>query len=415
MSTTGSAERRAQRAFLEGEGIVRLAPTWVPRTFGRPAGRLRLHPDDHRALGAHRGAIVERWLASTTPADNGPLTPPGEGLSMVVSEDRWGTSLTPLRDAIAASGVEYLGAASWSKDGGWPVLTKFFDYADGLPFHLHQDDARAGLVGRRGKPEAHYFPAQMNPHYGTFPYAFLGLAPGVTEDQVRSRLERLGSGETRITELSLGYRLRTGTAWDVPPGVLHGPGSLCTYEPQRASDVFAMLERVAGADVLPESAVWKDAPTDRHGDVEYLLELIDWEKNPDPTFTAHRFMEPIDLVPVDDQPDAGFVDRWIVYRSGDFSAKELTVRPGREITISDPGAYGLVVIAGHGRIGVHEAAATVSSRFGQLTSDEFFVGYGTATSGVRISNGSRTDDLVLLRHFGHGPEMPGAAGAPVRL
>ena len=73
------------------------------------------------------------------------------------------------------------------------------------------------------------------------------------------------------------------------------------------------------------------------------------------------------------------------------------------------------MIAGHGRIGVHEAAATVSSRFGQLTSDEFFVGYGTATSGVRISNGSRTDDLVLLRHFGHGPEMPGAAGAPVRL
>jgi hypothetical protein len=50
-----------------GNGIVRLAPTWVPRSFLMPGKRLKLHPSDYYALGAHRGGIDERWFASTTP------------------------------------------------------------------------------------------------------------------------------------------------------------------------------------------------------------------------------------------------------------------------------------------------------------------------------------------------------------
>ena len=38
------------------------------------------------------------------------------------------------------------------------------------------------------------------------------------------------------------YRLELGTGWYVPAGILHAPGSLCTYEPQWASDVFAMFQ-----------------------------------------------------------------------------------------------------------------------------------------------------------------------------
>ena len=41
----------------------------------QPGRRLRLHPDDLYALGAHRGGINERWFSSTTNADNGPGTP----------------------------------------------------------------------------------------------------------------------------------------------------------------------------------------------------------------------------------------------------------------------------------------------------------------------------------------------------
>ena len=71
------------QALSAGEGILRLAPCWVPRSFLVPGGRLKLHPDDLYALGAHRGGIDERWFSSTTPADNGPGTPVDEGLSYV--------------------------------------------------------------------------------------------------------------------------------------------------------------------------------------------------------------------------------------------------------------------------------------------------------------------------------------------
>ena len=76
-----SETRLIAEALRAGEGIPHLAPCWVPRSFLVPGGRLKLHPDDLCALGAHRGGIDERWFSSTTPADNGPGTPEEEGLS----------------------------------------------------------------------------------------------------------------------------------------------------------------------------------------------------------------------------------------------------------------------------------------------------------------------------------------------
>src|SRR5205823_8336335 len=80
-----STKTLAARALEEGAGILRLAPAWVPRAFCRPGRRLKLHPDDYYALGAERGGIDERWLASTVRADNGPLTAENEGMSEVVT------------------------------------------------------------------------------------------------------------------------------------------------------------------------------------------------------------------------------------------------------------------------------------------------------------------------------------------
>jgi hypothetical protein len=68
-----------REALAAGEGIVRLAPCWVPRSFLMPGGRLKLDPRDLYALGAHRGGIDERWFSSTTKAANGPGTPDDEG------------------------------------------------------------------------------------------------------------------------------------------------------------------------------------------------------------------------------------------------------------------------------------------------------------------------------------------------
>src|ERR1700758_5544051 len=81
--TTTSLNQVIDHAFEAGEGIVRLAPCWVPRSFLMPGGRLRLDPRDLYALGAHRGGIDERWFSSTTRADNGPGTAADEGLSYI--------------------------------------------------------------------------------------------------------------------------------------------------------------------------------------------------------------------------------------------------------------------------------------------------------------------------------------------
>ena len=77
----------ASKALEQGKGILRLAPNWVPRSFCVPGRRIKLHPDDYYALGGERGGIDERWFSSTTPADNGPLTSPNEGLSFIVFQD----------------------------------------------------------------------------------------------------------------------------------------------------------------------------------------------------------------------------------------------------------------------------------------------------------------------------------------
>ncbi len=76
---------RAQIQDIVGRsgGVLRLEPSWVPRSFMHPGRRLRLHPDDLYAFGGHRGGINERWFSSTTKAANGPGTPADEGLSFV--------------------------------------------------------------------------------------------------------------------------------------------------------------------------------------------------------------------------------------------------------------------------------------------------------------------------------------------
>src|SRR5690242_15296956 len=143
-----SAIPLVKEALRQGEGIVRLAPCWVPRSFLMPGGRLKLDPRDLYALGAHRGGIDERWFASTTRADNGSGTPDDEGLSYIAANG----SRVLLREAIESLGDEFLGADVMRRDGGWNVLCKFFDNLGPIPHHMHQNDEHARRVGRKGKP-----------------------------------------------------------------------------------------------------------------------------------------------------------------------------------------------------------------------------------------------------------------------
>jgi hypothetical protein len=405
MSTTVNSVNQLARQSLEaGEGILRLAPTWVPRIYLQPGRRLKLDPRDLYAYGAHRGGIDERWFASTTPAMNDNRTP-DEGFSYVVSEGQRFT----LKEAVEAEGSRMIGKAMWDTYHRWPVYSKFFDNSGPIMHHLHQSEAQAMLVGREGKPEGYYFPPQLNATFGNFPHTYFGLEPGSTKEDVRKCLERWDEGDNGILDFAKAYRLEPGTGWLVPPRILHAPGSLLTYEPQWGSDVLAMFQSMVEGRPVPRSLLTQDVPEDKHYDLDFLADLVDFPANLDYEFKNHHYLEPI---PVGESESEGYVDKWIVYGKIDgkqkFSAKELIVMPGARCTIYDPGAYGLIVTQGHGQIGKLDVDCPSLIRFGQMTQDEVFVSHDAAKQGVTFVNQSQTDPLVSLRYFGPDvhPDMP---------
>ena len=73
--------------------------------------------------------------------------------------------------------------------------------------------------------------------------------------------------------------------------------------------------------------------------------------------------------------------------------------PGQTVTIKDSGAYGCILTQGFGTIGGYQCETAGMLRFGQLSADEFFVGETAATDGVKITNHSICEPLVILKHL----------------
>ncbi len=384
-----------QRALDAGEGLLRLTPTWVPRSFLHPGKRIKLHPEDWYAYGAHRGGIDERWFASTTEAANDGRVW-HEGLSFCIFE---GEQFL-LKDAVSEAGEPLIGKAMFDEYNRWPVYSKFFDNMGPIPHHMHQSMKDAALVGQEGKPESYYFPPQLNNVDNNFAYTFMGLEPGTTKAQLRKCLENWHKGDNGILDLSRAFRLKRGTGWLIPPGVLHAPGSLCTYEPQWGSDVFGMYQSLVEGREVPWALLVKDMPADKHGDLDFIVGQLDWDRNVDTHFKEHNYLEPI-VDPSRSGP--GYTDRWIVYGTIDneqlFSSKELTLEPGASCTLQDPGASGWITVQGSGRMGKLKLQTPAMIRFGELTEDEVFISHDAAQRGVRIEN-TGTESLVGLRYFG---------------
>jgi hypothetical protein len=405
---SGSIGAVVDMALQRNGGLLRLAPCWVPRSFLHPGRRLKLDPRDLYAFGLERGGIDERWFGSTTEAANEGRRP-DEGLSYVVDHDVRFT----LRDAIAARGPELIGARLWQRYGRWPVYSKFFDNMGPIPLHMHQDREHAALVGLEGKPEGYYFPPQHNAVGNAFPYTFFGLSPGTSRADVRSALERWHDGDNRILDLSAAYALTPGTGWLVGPGILHAPGSLCTYEPQWGSDVFGMYQNLVEGREVPRALLTKDVPVERHADLDHLVAQLDWEANVDPLFKQHHFLAP---VPVGDTPSEGWVDRWVVYgrvRGEQFAtARELTIEPGVTVRLRDPGASSAIVVQGSGRANGVALRSPGMIRFHELTEDEVFIPEPAALGGVLWENTSAVEPLVVLRYF--GPDADPQAPDPIR-
>ncbi|MFN3166488.1 MAG: hypothetical protein ACE37H_05435 [Phycisphaeraceae bacterium] len=387
----------AEQALEATGGLLRLAPNWVPRSFLQPGLRLKLHPDDTYAFGLSRGGIDERWFGSTTEAANEGRVH-DEGLSYCVHHGQ----RFLLRDVVTELGADIIGSAIWDTYGKWPVYSKFFDNMGPIPHHMHQNAEQAKLVGQEGKPESYYFPPQHNNVGNNFPYTFMGFEPGTTREEVRRCIADWAKGDNKILELSKAYKLQPGTGWLIPPCILHAPGSLCTYEPQWGSDVFGMYQNLVEGREVPWSLLVKDMPADKHQDVDFIIDQLDWEGNVDPNFKDNHYLEPI----VDTADDA-HADKWIVYGTIKgvqyFSAKELTVKPGGKVTITDNGASSITVVQGNGTLNGMTLDCPKLIRFHDLTQDEVFVTEKAAKAGLTFENTSSTEDLVVLRYF--GPEV----------
>lgn len=387
------------QAINQGSGILKLVPNWVPRTFNRPGKRLRLHPDDYTACGIKRGYIEERWFCATNLVKPGPYSPEDEGLSYVYVD---GEKVLFL-DVVNQLKGQLIGDELMEKYGKWPMFSKFYDYQYASFHHVHHMQEAAECIGAQPKPEAYYFPPQMNMSgVGASPYTFFGFDPSVTKEEIMERLRMYETADNHITDLSRAFRLELGTGWYTPAGVLHACGSLCTYEPQWTSDVFSAWENCPSGEMMDYGNLASGIPEGKERDLEYIFNLMDWDVNFDPEYRKKYFRRPIVEV---ETPE--YVQKWITYGNPYFGAKELTVMPGKTVVIKDKAAYGCIVIQGYGTMGAHKVESPQVIRYGQQTSDEFFVSHQAATEGVVIQNLS-SEPLVMLKHFASNCGMPAA-------
>lgn len=385
------------RMLSSGNGVLRCEPAWVARDF-LPAGRRLGLPEDQYDVG-ERGAICERWLASTTRADNR-VGPDDEGLSQVVGED--GERML-LRDAVAADPDAVLGAAyARSHPAGLGRLAKIFDYAYRLPYHVHPPQEFASLVGCNAKDESYHFLPGVDP--GPHPETFFGVHPWIAEQ---------GAGDVLLPYLvdwdsdlilrhSRGELQVAGEGFHVPSGVLHAPGTALTLELQEDSDVLSMFQALNAGRIISKELLFKDVrPEDReaHGE-RFPLRFVDWEVNGDPWFHENRHLTPM---PVDDDG----VETWVFYNTSKYAGKRLVLPPGGRHRLREPGVYSAFVWAGAGTYDGLEV------RGGEPGLDELVVTHDAATRDHDVvNNGSQ--DLVVFTFF--GPDLqdraPSIRGRP---
>jgi len=263
------------RDLLERElertgGLFRLAPSWVGRPgIIIPGRRLKL-ADIYISQDV---AVNERWLASTTYADNGvynKVCPEEHGLSYIETQEK----RILLRRAIEVCPELMLG----SSERQWNVLPKFFDNWGRIPNHLHpcQDHVRKGLTG---KPESYHFPLELNTNSNDLPSTAFGVDVSYSDAEVLAYLRRYFKGDNRCTDLSVTLNLIPGTGWYTPPCTLHAPGSLVTYELQVASDVTCIPESRVDDMVMPPDLLDRDLPVTVAKDgeeavFEYILSML---------------------------------------------------------------------------------------------------------------------------------------------
>jgi hypothetical protein len=380
-----------EKALENGNGTLNLSPAWVARDFLPPGKRLGLKEKEYNV--GKRGYICERWLASVTNADNA-VGPEDEGLSYLNTGSK--DEIT-LKEAVEKAGDLIMGQEYAKTHRGLGRLCKIYDFAARIPYHIHQMEKDAKLVGRNSKDEAYYFldDVDLGPH----PETFFGVHPYIADQKKYDLLlpYLVEWKDDFILRHARAYLNVTGEGFFLPSGVLHAPGTALTLELQEDSDVFAMLQALNAGKIISKDLLFKDVrKIDREQKGEkVILEQIDWEICGDPYFYENHHLENR-LIEETKQP--GGEEYWIYYNTTKFSGKKVIVNPGQSFVSKDKGVYNILVWRGKGKFDGKDIEA------GNFKCDEMLVSYDRAVKPLTIKNEGKTN-LLLFKFFGPDVNM----------
>jgi hypothetical protein len=368
------------------DGVLRLEPAWVARDFLPPGRRLGLTEEEYDV--GERGFICERWLCSITHADNA-IGPEDEGLSYIRSDD--GNRIA-VKEAVELQPDLMMGAEYAKTHANLNRLVKIYDFGARIPYHIHQMEKDAQLVGRNSKDEAYHFLDGVD--MGPNPETFFGVHPYITEEKKHDillpYLEDWNSD--LILQHARAYLNVPGEGFFLPSGIPHGPGTALTLELQEDSDVFAMMQALNAGKIISKELLYKDVrkeDREKYGE-RIILRQIDWGASGD-----HYFYENHHLVPrlVEETKQDGAQEYWIYYNSPKFSGKKLIVQPGKSFKGAERGCYNVLVWKGQGTY------AGKSVKAGDFEQDELFVSHEAAIQPLEITN-TGSQELVLFKFFG---------------
>lgn len=374
------------KALEKGNGILNLKPAWVARDFLPPGRRLGLSEKEYDV--GERGFICERWLASVTKADNA-ISPPDEGLSYLSIDSK--EEIT-LRAAVSGAPELIMGKEYSKNHKGLGRLAKIYDFEARLPYHIHQMEKDAKLVGANSKDEAYYFPEDTAK--GPHPETFFGVHPYIVNEKKYNILlpYLVEWKDDLILKHSRAYLNVLGEGFFLPSGILHAPGTALTIELQEDSDVFAMLQALNAGKIISKNLLFKDVRKEDREKIgeRVILNQLDWPANGDPYFYENHHLPNI-FIEQTKQP--GGEEHWIYYNTTKFSGKRLIVKPGQSFTSSENGVYNILVWKGKGTYDGHKIEA------GDFSCDELLISYERAIKPLTVKNDGKTD-LLIIKFFG---------------
>jgi hypothetical protein len=377
-------KKKVSAAIADVDGILRLDPALVARDWLPPGRRLGLAEEEYD-LG-ERGFVCERWLGSTTHADNR-VGPDDEGISYIRTSD--GDRLN-LKDAVSAAPALVMGIEYASTHADLGRLAKIFDYGARIPYHIHPPADQAALVGRNSKDEAYYFPPDVD--MGAHPESFFGVHPWIAEnDGPEILLPYLEAwNDDAILKNAFAYLQVPEEGFLIESGILHAPGTAVTIELQEDADTMSMFQALNAGSIISKEMLYKDVSDEDRETLKEraLLRWVDWKANGDPRFYENRV-----LIPRTFKSEEGVDEAWVFYGSRKFSGKRLRLAPGARVVDTERGVHNILVWRGDATVGGQVVRGGVPGE------DELFIVHDRAVQPIEIVN-TGPDDLILVKFFG---------------